>query len=193
MTTATLAQTPELQPDIPITIDAVSSEFDYASGKLLFRDLYLDQGNLGIRADLAQTDKLDFNSGIWLFSGNISVEADMTSLHCDEATLQFKDHELITAVLRGGPARFEQRVPESKQINSGEGREIQYDMVGGTLQLSGDARFSDGVNEISGDLIAYDLTLRRLTAGSGDSGPVKILIEPPGHPEKNQEEENPEQ
>jgi lipopolysaccharide export system protein LptA len=52
-------------------------------------------------------------------------------------------------------------------------------MNAGTLKLVGAARFSDGVNEISGELITYDLTRGRLTAGSGDSGPVKILIEPP--------------
>lgn len=170
--------TPELQPDMPITIDAESTEFNYETSQLVFRGLRMDQGNLGIRADLAETDKLDFADGEWLFSGNVIVEADGTSLYCDTATLRFLDNELSTAVLRGEPARFEQRVAEADAVNSGAANEINYRLVGGTLELVGAARFSDGTNEISGDFINYDLAAQRLTAGSGSSGPVKILIDP---------------
>jgi lipopolysaccharide transport protein LptA len=169
---------PELQPNMPITIDAESTEFDYESSRLVFRGLRLDQGNLGIRADLAETSELDFKDGEWQFMGNVTVEADGTSLYCDTAALRFVDHQLTAAVLRGGPARFEQRVVDSDTVNSGEANEINYLLTGGTLELSGAARFSDGANEISGELITYDLAAQRLTAGSGDSGPVKILIDP---------------
>lgn len=183
----TAAALPELpttvQTDLPIMIDADSSEFDYAGGRLVFQGLRLDQGNLGIRADLAETDKLDFNAGQWTFSGNVVVEADNTRLECDSAELRFKDHELTGATLRGSPARFEQPAKDSEQINTGAAEEIVFDMPAGTLTLMGEARFSDGLNEISGDMITYDLTRGRLTAGAGDSGPVKILIEPPSRSE----------
>lgn len=169
---------PELQPDMPITIDADSSEFDYASSRLIFRKLRLDQGNLGIEADLAETDKLDFNDGQWVFSGNVVVVADSTSLSCDRALLTFVNHQLTLAELTGSPAKFEQRLEESGEKNSGEANSIIYELSSGTLQLKEDARFSDGSNEISGALITYDLIARNLTAGSGDSGPVKIIIEP---------------
>jgi len=170
---------PQLESDAPITIDAESSEFDYATSRLVFHGLRLDQGNLGIRADLAETDKLDFEEGTWRFAGNVVVEADTTRLSCEEASLSFLNHRLQVATLRGSPASFEQPAPGSDKINSGAAEEIIYDMNAGTLKLVGAARFSDGVNEISGELITYDLTRGRLTAGSGDSGPVKILIEPP--------------
>jgi len=170
---------PVLQPDMPITIDAESSEFDYESSRLRLRGLRLDQGNLGIRADLAETDKLDFNEGEWTFSGNVQVEADSTRLRCDDATLNFLNHQLLDARLTGDPASFEQPAPDSERVNTGAANEIVYDMSAGTLQLIGNARFSDGVNEVSGELITYDITRSRITAGAGDSGPVKILIEPP--------------
>lgn len=165
--------------DTPILIDAESSEFDYNGGRLVFNGLRLDQGNLGIRADTAETDKLDFNEGEWTFSGNVVVEAENTRLECDSAKLSFKNHELTGALLVGKPARFEQPAAEADAINSGAANKIEFDMQAGTLKLLGEARFSDGVNEISGDLITYDLTRGRLTAGAGENGPVKILIEPP--------------
>ena len=170
---------PELQADMPITIDADSSEFDYESSRLIFHGLRIDQGTLGIEADIGETDKLDFTNGMWIFTGNVSVEAETAKLRCDKAQLKFVNHQLVEATLTGGPARFEQFLPDSEESNTGEARVIVYKLTEGTLQLEKDARFSDGSNEISGDLITYDLTARRLTAGAGDSGPVKILIESP--------------
>ena len=171
------------QTDMPIMIDAESSDFDYTSGRLVFRGLRLDQGNVGIRADVAETDKLDFTEGKWTFTGNVVFEAENTRLLCDSAILSFRDHELLEATLTGSPASFEQPAADEGSINSGSAREIHFDMQSETLKLMGDARFSDGSNEISGDLIAYDMNLGRLTAGAGDSGPVKILIEPPARSE----------
>jgi len=169
---------PQLQTNLPITIDADSSEFDYQSSRLIFRGLRMDQAGLGIKADLAETDKLDFNDGEWMFSGNVTVETDTATLQCDSALLTFVNHQLIAAVLTGGPARFQQRLEESDKINSGEANFIDYQLSSGTLELRESARFSDGANEISGELITYDLAARNLTAGSGNSGPVKIVIEP---------------
>jgi lipopolysaccharide transport protein LptA len=170
---------PELQTDMPITIDADSSEFDYETSRLVFHGLRMDQGNLGIEADVAETDKLDFTNGLWIFTGNVIIEAENAKLFCDEAKLIFVNHQLITAELSGTPARFEQVIEEPRQTNSGEANNILYKLDTGKLELREDARFSDGANEISGDLITYDIAAKHITAGSGSSGPVKILIEPP--------------
>ncbi len=132
-----------------------------------------------MRADIAETDKLDFEAGEWRFAGNVEMEADGTRLLCDEAVFVFREHQLLSAILKGSPARFEQPAVDTQRVNSGAAGEIAYDLAAGTLTLTGKATFSDSVNEISGDKIAYDITRGRLTAGSGDSGPVKILIEPP--------------
>ena len=170
---------PELQPDMPITIDADSSEFDYETSRLIFRGLRMDQGSLGIEADIAETDKLDFTNGQWIFTGNVIIEAENAKLNCDKAIITFVNHQLISADLTGSPARFEQHDPESDTTNIGEATNILYKLSAGTLELTEAARFSDGANEISGNLITYDIGARHLSAGSDDSGPVKILIEPP--------------
>ena len=64
-------------------------------------------------------------------------------------------------------------------MNTGEAGQIFYELATQTLRLQDAARFTDETNQISGDQIVYDLTARRLTADSGASGPVKILIETP--------------
>ena len=174
-----LPELPELQTGMPITIDADSSEFDYQTSKLVFRGLRMDQGNLGIEADLAETEKLDFTDGQWVFTGNVMIEAENAKLRCDKATLTFLNHQLVSAELWGSPARFEQFITESEQTNVGEANKILYKLDNGILELRESARFSDGANEVSGELITYNIADQHLTAGSGNSGPVKILIEPP--------------
>lgn len=170
---------PRLQPGTPISIDAESSEFDYSTNRLVFRKLRLDQGELGIEADIAETDKLDFTDGLWIFTGNVQLKTATAILYCERAQLTFKNHQLADAVLNGQPARFEQKADNTGKINTGEARQIFYQLASETLKLKQDAQFTDGSNRISGDQIVYDLAARRLTADSGASGPVKILIESP--------------
>jgi lipopolysaccharide transport protein LptA len=165
--------------DEPITIDADSSEFDYGADKLIFRGLRLDQGTLGIQADIAEAARLDFNEGTWTFSGNVVVESETATLYCDSARFTVADHQLTEAELTGTPARFEQFIKESGKVNSGEAEQITYYLDKNILRLSNDARFSDGTNEITSDLITYNLQEKHLSADSGNTGPVKILIEPP--------------
>jgi lipopolysaccharide export system protein LptA len=175
---------PALEPNTPIIINADSSEFDYISSRLIFHGLRLDQGHLGIEATAAETDKLDFDNGLWIFTGNVVVETQNAILHCEKARLTFLNHQLAAAELTGAPARFEQTTEETGQINSGEANSIVYKLDTGTLQLNDNAHFFDGANKISGDMITYDLQAQHLKAGSGDSGPVTILIDPPS---KNKE------
>ncbi len=168
-----------LQPGMPITLDADSSDFDYDTNRLVFRGLRMTQGTLGIAADLAETDRLDFDDGLWIFTGNVVIESETTVLFCDEARLKFREHQLQHAELRGAPARFEQRDPETQALTEGRATLMIYDVPSGIVQMTEDAWFSDGSNEIFGSNITYDLEQRHITADSGESGPVKILIEPP--------------
>jgi len=168
----------ELQPDIPISIDADSSDFNYTTNRLSFTGLRITQGGMSISADYAETDKIDFNDGLWVFNGNVRVETALSVLTCDSARLNFVAHELDHAELTGAPARFEQTDSETGKINQGEGKLMIYDLKAGTVTLSDEAAFSDGANRMSSSSITYDLVSRRVRADSGDSGSVQIIIDP---------------
>ena len=168
----------ELQSDMPISIDADSSDFNYTTNRLSFTGLRITQGNMSISADYAETDKIDFNDGLWVFNGNVRVEAALSVLTCDSARLNFIAHELEHAELTGAPARFEQTDPETGKVNRGEGKLMIYDLKAGTVTLSNEAVFSDGTNRMSSSSITYDLVSRRIRADSGDSGSVRIMIDP---------------
>lgn len=177
--TSGFAELYELQPDMPITIDADSSDFDYVTNQLVFRGLRVTQGTLSIEADLAETDKLDFNDGLWIFSGNVRVEAEGSLLACDRAELTFKENQLSFGKLTGAPAHFEQTDPATGQVNIGESNLMTYDLSAGTVVMKDDAKFTDGTNRMSGANITYDVKTRRIRVESdGASGGVKIMIDP---------------
>ena len=168
-----------LQPGIPITLDADSSEYNYETQRLVFRGLRMTQGTLGIAAEVAESDRLDFDDGLWIFTGNVVIDSETTVLFCDEAKLKFREHQLQRVELRGEPAQFEQRDLETQALTEGHATLMIYDVPNGTVRMTEDAWFSDGSNEIFGSNITYDLKEKHITADSGESGPVKILIEPP--------------
>jgi len=170
---------PEMGSGAPIIIDADSSDLDYTSGKLIFRGLRMNQDTLNIEADTAETENLDFDNGIWTFTGNVRFKTANATLTCDWAEISFAAYELSEANFKGEPAWFEQVNQETGKTNTGAGKSIVYKLAEGTLELREDAWFTDGGNKVAGELITYDIRVQNLKAGAGNSGPVKIFIDPP--------------
>jgi len=167
-----------LQSDMPINIDADSSDFNYTTNRLIFTGLRITQGNMSIAADYAETDKLDFDDGLWIFRGKVRIEAEFSVLTCEDARLTFKNHQLAHAEMKGEPANFQQTDPQSGETNEGQGKLMIYNLQAGTVTLSDEAAFTDGANRMSGSSITYDLVSRRIRANSGESGSVRIMIDP---------------
>ncbi len=172
------AQEYGLQSDLPINIDATSSDFNYSTNRLSFTNLRVTQGGLSIEADYAETDKLDFDDGLWVFEGNVRVEGENSIITGDDAKLTFKQHELSYAEINGLPAHFEQTDIETGTVNEGEGNVMVYDLKTGTITLTEQASFTDGTNTMRGSSITYDVVSQRIRADSGDSGSVRITIDP---------------
>lgn len=183
---AARAQAPAFQPqaDLPIDLDAASSEFDRRNNRLVFRRMQIAQGPLRITADVGEATRLDFENARWLFTGNVVIENEGARVFCDAAELTFLGHELRTAKLTGAPARFEQERPAAKRTE-GRAATIDYDVRAATIRLAGDAWLSDGANEVSGERIAYDLRREYVTAEGAGTGQVRMRINPPQRDSKD--------
>jgi hypothetical protein len=174
---------PQLDSEQPIQLDAQSSDFDYKSSTLVFRAVHIVQGRLGIEADEAHADGLNFEASLWRFSGHVRVSLVDGSLESSEALITFKHNQVDVAEITGTPAAFEQ-----KRLNGlarGHASHIEYRPAAGTVRLSGDAWLSDGANEISGTTLIYDLTNQRVIANPNDQGDQRVrLTIQPKKPEK---------
>ncbi len=180
-TSAALAQVEFDNLRLPISLDAESTDYDGKSSMLMFRGLRLTQGNVGVVADIGRASKLDFEQSVWQFSGNVRIDVEGGHILCDAADLEFRNHVLTLATIEGQPATFELRRPESDEVTYAEAEQLQYDLADGIVTFSGNARITEGGNEIASNTLVYNILERRINAQSTGEGEdrVKITYTPP--------------
>ena len=179
------APSPALSSQLPITVDASSSDVDYKTHTYTFEKVVISQGALRVQADHARATGLDFANSHWTFDGHVHIDAEPRgNLRSDQAVVEFRDNRIARATVTGKPAEFEQPRADSQQLARGHADEIVYDVNDGTVRLSNDAWLSDGQNEISGPLLVYNIRAQRVQAGAsaGTEERVHITIAPQSVP-----------
>lgn len=173
------AATPRV-PQGPINLEAASSDFDYRNNTLLFRRVRITQGGLEVEAQEASATGLNFENSEWRLKGQVQITVPDGKLASSDARVTFRDNQIVSALIRGAPASFEQRLKDSQQLAEGEAGTIDYNVQEGTVRLTGDAWLTDGQNVIRGQTLVYDIGRQRVVAnpGGSDPGGVRITINP---------------
>jgi lipopolysaccharide transport protein LptA len=161
----------------PITLDAASTDFDYKTNMVEFREVVISQGATRVQADHAHATGLNFANSRWTFEGKVRIDAEQHgSLRSDLAVVEFRGNHIVRATITGKPAQFEQKRAESEQLAQGHAGEIIYDVSDGTVRLSEDAWLTDGQNEISGPLLVYSIREQRVQAATSPGTDQRIHI-----------------
>ncbi|HSG58489.1 MAG TPA: LptA/OstA family protein [Woeseiaceae bacterium] len=161
---------------LPISLDADSTAYDGNSSMLVFEGLRLSQGSIGVQADEGRASKLDFQDSVWRFEGNVVIDVENGHIECDSADLRFADHQLRFATIKGAPASFEVRRPQSDETTYAEAGLLEYNLETGVIEFSGNAVFTEGGNQIASSFIAYNINERRINAQSSGEGDDKVKI-----------------
>ena len=164
---------------LPIQVEARSSDFDYQNGVLKFDTVTITQGAIRITAASAVASGLDFKDSNWEFSGSVRISMPESSLASDTARVRFAGGEIASALVTGSPATFEQWRKEEHA--EGHANRIDYDLKRGAVEFAGDAWLSDGKTEITGATLVYSTTNQRvvsreqvvITIQPGEPGPEK--------------------
>ncbi|MGA2707452.1 MAG: lipopolysaccharide transport periplasmic protein LptA [Steroidobacteraceae bacterium] len=170
---------------LPILLDAQSSEVDYLKNELLFHKVKISQGGMSVSADQAQANgqstDLNFEDSHWVFRGNVKIAMDQGQLESDEADVTFVKNLLAKAVVTGKPAAFVQHDPKNGKPVQGHAEVIEYDVDKATIMLSKDAWISNGPDEIRGETLKYNLLEKKMFANPSEqnSQRVHITITPP--------------
>lgn len=174
-----LAQILEEDLRLPISLDADSTDYDGKRSMLLFRNLRLTQGSIGVVADEGRATKLDFEDSDWHFSGNVVIDTENGHIECDSADLHFSNHQLQTATIQGVPATFEMQRAESEEVTYAEAGRVKYNFELGIVEFSDDATITEGGNQISSNYLVYNIAEQRISAQSAADGErVKIKYTP---------------
>lgn len=166
---------------MPVIIDADQTDYDGKTSMLRFTGLRLTQGGISIHADVAHASRMDFDDSIWRFSGNVEFDVDEGRVTCDSADLRFANFQLQVATIEGSPATFDFRRPGTAETTHAEARRLNYDVVAGVIEFSGDATITEGGNQISSESLVYDINAQRINAVSTGDGEdrVKVTFTPP--------------
>jgi lipopolysaccharide transport protein LptA len=168
------AQEADLQ--LPISLDADSTDYDGKNSMMMFRGLRLSQGQIGVVADEGRASKLDFQDSVWRFEGNVIIDVENGHIECDSADLQFIGHTLRLATVEGSPATFELQRPESDEVTYAEAGRLEYDLGTGIVEFSENAVITEGGNQISSSFLIYNIPEQRINAQSSGDGDEKVKI-----------------
>jgi len=179
-----IAAQPTKGRNAEIVVDAASSDVDYRSNTLLFRDVVITQGPLRVQAERARATGLDFKDATWTFSGKVKIDVEGGTMRAEEAVVNFIADQLARATVRGKPAEFEQQMKTGGKAR-GRAGSLVYETRGGTVTLKENAWLSDGRSEIRGQQLVYEIAAQRVQAGktTGSDERVRIVIRPQTAPE----------
>lgn len=167
---------PPRQSDLPISLDAASSDFDYKNNTLRFRQVRIVQGTVQVEAEEATATGLNFENSRWEFRGNVRIHVEGGSLTSNEAEVTFVNNQIAKALITGTPATFEQKLKDTEDIAKGRAGRIEYDFTAGSVQLVEDAYLTDGRNDIHGQTLVYSIRDQRVLAEASAQNQERVRI-----------------
>ena len=143
-------------------------------------------GPVTITADRAEWS----NTGVMIYTGNVSLVSDKLKMSGERLELtQFPGNQYTTKIT-GTPAHLEHAgEPNDKgeptPTVTADASTLFYDSRTSVVDVIGNARMTGGKDEVTGSNIHYNVAERRIQATGGDSGQVRIVIQPP--PDRKQQ------
>jgi lipopolysaccharide export system protein LptA len=184
----------EERRELPIDLDAASTDVDYRGNRVRFRDVTVSQGDTTVQAERAEATGLQFEDSRWVFEGDVRIRVEQRgTLRSDRAIVEFTNNRIARATITGAPAEFEQQRTETNVMARGRAGSIEYAVADGTVRLSDEAWLSDGRNEITGPVLVYNIREERVLASGEPGGEqrVRITINPnedkPAPPKREQQ------
>jgi lipopolysaccharide transport protein LptA len=176
----------DARENLPINIEAASSEGSLPNNTLVMHDVTISQGDLKIRANKASViGGLNYQNSKWTISGDVRINAQGSSLQSDEAVVTFSNNLISRAVVTGAPAQFETQRDANAEPVRGRARAIDYETASGNISLNDAAWLSDGCKEWRSEQLVYNIRSQSVqaqavapVAGAGSDGRIHITIQP---------------
>lgn len=148
---------------------------------MTFQGFRIDAGDWRLEADEASAlaTELDFESGEWLFDGNLRIAIGTALISAQSASFVFENQALVSGEMRGEPVVFEETEPKREGPVLGRAERIRYDSQAGTVQFIGKVALSVGPYDITGCDLIYFLEDEDFTTGSSDCPePFTMIFSP---------------
>jgi len=181
VSSAATAQLGDLDMRLPMDIDADKTTYDGKNSMIIFSGLRLTQGHISIQADEGRATRMELEDSAWQFSGNVVIDVGAGHIECDAATLNFDEFQLKQAAVTGSPATYRLKRQGATEDTYAEAGKLSYDVAAGVIEFSDNAVITEGGNQISSNLLVYNIAEQRINAQSSgeEDGRVRITYTPP--------------
>ena len=176
----TAAQVTDLDMRLPMDIDADNTTIDGKNSMIIFSGLRLTQGQVSIQADEGRATRMELEDSYWNFAGNVIIDVGNGRIECDAAELLFDEFRLRQATVTGAPATYELQRTGSDDKTYAEAGRLKYDVDKGVIEFSEQATITEGGNQISSNVLFYNILEQRIDADSTgeEDGRVRITYTP---------------
>ncbi|MDE2149660.1 MAG: lipopolysaccharide transport periplasmic protein LptA [Gammaproteobacteria bacterium] len=133
-------------------------------------------GPIEISADRAELS----HGKTMIYLGDVKLRSDTLELDGARMQAQQSTDGQVHAVINGSPAELHHpgKGSDDPPVNA-QARQLTYDSATSVVELTGDAVFSRGDNQVRGQDIRYNVSQRAVEAVGGAGGQVHIVIQPP--------------
>ena len=128
-----------------------------------------------IRANNAEIDQ---DQQLVIYRGEVQVDQGSLRVIADEMRVEYRDQKVVKIIATGAPAYYQQQVEGDDENVRARSSTIIYHTQEERLDLMGNAYLSQEGNEITGDLIKYDIVAGKVDAKSESGGPVRMTLQP---------------
>ena len=135
----------------------------------------------------ADSVEIDHNTGISVYTGNVTLTQGSIHLDADTVTLYSRNNDIEKAIAEGKPAHYRQRPDGKSEDVRAQSLRMEYYTGTGKLVLLDGAHVWQEQNQFSGNRIEYDVERSVVNASKAKSGRerVQVIIQPrkkPGGP-----------
>jgi len=120
-------------------------------------------------------------TGITLYKGNVLLSQGSMKVTGDSIELRQTGTTITTIIAKGRPAEFQQRTAADKEVTHAYGEVLDYNIRTKELEITGQAKVSQGNDSFSGNRIIYDMnksTVNAFSDHSGNGQRVQMIIQP---------------
>jgi len=126
----------------------------------------------------ADRSEYDEKAGVQVLFGNVEITQGTMLIKAERIAITLVDNELSRIEGSGSPIEFQQE-NEAGELVTGRANAIDYDAIGGSLVLTGNAILTQPRQRLQSERIVFDSTEQKVSAEGGSNGRVNIRIQPP--------------
>ncbi|WP_232846413.1 lipopolysaccharide transport periplasmic protein LptA [Amphritea pacifica] len=120
-------------------------------------------------------------TGITLYKGDVLLTQGSMKVTGDSIELRQSGRSVTSIIAKGGPAEFQQRPAANKEVTHAYGEVLHYNIRTKELEITGQAKVSQGSDSFSGNRIIYDMnksTVNAFSDNSANGQRVQMIIQP---------------